>query len=153
MKLYLCIYLFCGVLALSCQPQIAEKANYNAEFIARCIDSTLHLDPGTSTKTYLVDFGKVRGFSETSIRQFFTTHPNASQTNLDSMLNNDTLWRKEGYFVKCIIKFQRIEFRNDSIIVKTSKMRATDGSNGAEIIFKKSGSSYIFLYSGITWIS
>ena len=153
MKFSVFIYLTFGLLVVSCKSQMHEISNYSSDFIEMCVDSTLHLDPGTSTKTYLVDFGKVRVLSDTAIKQFLTSHTNASETNLDSLERNDTTWLKYGYFLNCVVKFNSIESHNDSVIVTMSKIRASDGSNGTKMIFKKTGSSYICLYSGITWIS
>jgi hypothetical protein len=118
-----------------------------------CIDSTLHLDPGTSTQTYFVDFGNAKDLPDSCIQKFLATHSNAHAANLDSLERKDTTWTKYGFFQNAVVKFNRIEQHNDSIIVNTSKIKAADGSNGTEMIFKKRGSSYICLYSGITWIS
>ena len=153
MKLTLLAFISIALVAFSCKPQITDNSNYNAEFIAMCIDSTLHLDRGTSTQTYFVDFGKVKVLPDSSIQQFLATHSYAHAANLDSLEHNDTNWLKYGFFQNAVVKFDRIECHADSIIVNTSKIKAADGSNGTEMIFKRRGSSYICLYSGITWIS
>lgn len=140
-------------LSVSCKPQISNTSIYDADFIELCIDSTLSLDPATSTAPYLVDFGHIQDLHDSSIKRFLATHTHVRATNLDSLERSDTTWQKYGYFHNPVIKFESIQVHADSIIVKTSKIKAADGSNGTELIFKKTGSSYKCLYAGITWIS
>lgn len=144
----------CALPLLSCEWQKKVGAeSYGADFIKICVDSTLHLDPGTSTETYRVDFSKVKNIADPTIREFLAADKNASEANVDSLQKNDSTWMKYGYFEIAAIRFESVETRNDNIIVHTAKIKAADGSNGTEMIFKRKGSAYKCLYSGITWIS
>ena len=141
----------------SCNTSTGQKLNgqkFGLEFIELCIDSTLRIDPGTSVHIFYVDFSKVNSIDSNAIHTYLVLHKSIRTANLDSLFKNDSMWTKYGYFNIPVIRFEKITTKGaDSIIVETSKHKASDGSNGVEIILIRSGNGFKCLSSGMTWIS
>jgi hypothetical protein len=153
-------YLFLIVLTFySCRQGSKSNASKNFKkaelsLIQTCVDSTLQLDYGLNTGKYLIDFSLVTTLNRQIIDSFLRANPTAIETNLDSLIKHDTTWTKYQYFDNPVIRFEKITRQKDgTILINTSKTKASDGSIGTEIILKQDGQRYKCLKSEITWIS
>src|ERR1035437_6504717 len=85
----------------SCDNSIEQKVKeekFGLDFIELCIDSTLHIDPGTSGHIFYVDFSKVNSIDSKAINTYLVLHKSIKTANLDSLFKNDSMWTKYGYF-------------------------------------------------------
>ena len=130
----------------------SEKISFN--LVQLCIDSTLQLDQGLNTTKYLVDFTKVSQLNHQGVNKFFELNRMATTTNLDSMVLHDSTWINYQYFQNAVIRIEKItEQKNGTLLIITSKNKASDGSIGTEIILQKQGEVFKCLSCKITWIS
>lgn len=122
--------------------------------IKTCIDSTLRLESGLNTGKYSIDFTLVKTLHRQTIDSFLRANPSVTETNLDSLMEHDSTWTKYQYFDNPVIRFEKIIYQRDgTVLINTSKKKASDGSHGTEIILKRDGQIYKCLKSEITWIS
>lgn len=121
--------------------------------IQMSIDSALKLDSGLNSKEYWIDFSKVQYFDKSSINDFLRYRANFIEINGDSLIRNDSTWKQYGFLQKMLIRFRSIESKGDSIIINLDKIKASDGSNGIEVIIKKIDNDFKVVSSKITWIS
>lgn len=139
----------------------ASKSNHSKNFniaelalIQTCVDSTLELDSALNTTKYSIDFSLVTTLNRETIDSFLKANPVVAETNLDSLFKHDIKWIKHQYFDNPVIRFEKIIYqKNGTILINTSKTKASDGSIGVEIILKQDGQKYTCLKSTITWIS
>ena len=117
------------------------------------VDSALKLDPGLNTNDYWIDFSKVQYFTRPAINDFLKEKKNFTEINGDSLIKNDSTWNQYGFLQQMLIKFKTVEIKGDLIIINLDKIKASDGSNGIEVIIKKTGNNYKVNSSRITWIS
>jgi len=121
--------------------------------IQAIIDSTLRIDSGLNTKDYWIDFSATNFFDSRSINDYIKQNTNCSEINSDSLLKNDSTWIKYGFLQKILIEIKNVESKGDSITIDIDKIKATDGSNGLQIILKKMNGHYKVISSKMTWIS
>ena len=147
------IYIFIfGIVIIACQSQkitTQEQTSINR----MTIDSALTKDIGLNTNDYWIDFSKVKQFERHAINDFFNLRANFIKINSDSLLKNDSTWLQYGFLQKMLINFKKIQKKGDSLIIDLEKIKATDGSNGMQFIFKKENKRYKLVSSKITWIS
>jgi hypothetical protein len=121
--------------------------------ITMTMDSVLPKDSGLNTRDYWIDFSKVKTFERLAINNFLKSHSNFTEVNSDSLLKNDSTWIQYGFLQRMLIKFKKLDLKGDSLIIDLDKIRATDGSNGLQIIIKKENDHYKVISSKMTWIS
>ena len=117
------------------------------------VDSALSKDIVLNTNDYWIDFSNVTYFDKSVTKEFLMKNVNFHEINADSLLKSDSTWIQYGFLDQMLIKFKNIEINNDSIIINLDKIKATDGSNGIEIIFKNIGGKIKVVSTEITWIS
>jgi hypothetical protein len=141
-----------GWLVLGCQNQNENKRG-QIDILNIAIDSTLNIDPALKSKGYWIDFSKVQYFNRNSIEGFLSQRPNFKEVNGDSLFKCDSTWIRFGFLENLLISFKRIEERGDTIILNIDKYKATDGSNGIELLIIKEGNKNKVIKTRITWIS
>jgi len=117
------------------------------------IDSALTKDSGLNTHDYWIDFSKANYFDKQAINDFIKSNANFSQINSDSLLKNDSTWIQYGFLQKMLINFKKVDLKADTLIIDLDKIKATDGSNGIQIILKRQKEHYIIVSTKMTWIS
>jgi len=154
MKHKLCLLIVGLIVVLgSCLSPIVVNGQEQTDIIKAIIDSTLKRNSGINTEHYWIDFSKIDYFDFQSIEEFLIRNPNFVKVDSDSLLANDLTWKEYGFLQKTLIIFEEVEMFKDLIKIKVSKTKATDGSNGVEIIMKKRNQKYEIISSKITWIS
>jgi hypothetical protein len=159
MKFYLALTLFVLSAFCSCGQMPNNLTYTNSEKVALsliqlCVDSTLQSDQGLNTGQYTIDFSATKELNRQGIDRFLKLNPNATETNLDSLVLHDTIWIKYQFFQNPVIRFDKIKEQPDgTILINTSKTKASDGSIGTEIIIQKQGDSFKCISTKITWIS
>jgi hypothetical protein len=117
------------------------------------VDSALSKDIGLNANDYWIDFSNVTYFNKFEKKEFLIKNLNFHEINADSLLKSDSTWIQYGFLNRMLIKFKNIEINKDSIIINLDKIKATDGSNGIEIIFKNIGGKIKLVSTKMTWIS
>ncbi len=139
-------------LSLGCNSH-GELKSEKAIVIQLAIDASLKLDSGLNTDEFWIDFSKTNYFDKTAVNEFLKANRNFKRVNGDSLLYSDSTWTRYGYLNKMLINFRKVEIKGDSIIIELDKIKASDGSNGIEVIIKKESNKLKVLSSKITWIS
>jgi hypothetical protein len=148
-KIYILLLLICP---FGCStPKISDNQKYL--IIEMAVDSALSKDIVLNTNDYWIDFSNVTYFDKSVTKEFLMKNVNFHEINADSLLKSDSTWIQYGFLDQMLIKFKNIEINNDSIIINLDKIKATDGSNGIEIIFKNIGGKIKVVSTEITWIS
>ena len=124
-----------------------------ALIIGLTIDSALIHDSGLNTNDYWIDFSETDYFEKQAIDDFLKQRQNFIEINSDSLIKNDTNWIQYGFLHNMLIKFRQVDIQGNSLIINLDKIKATDGSNGIQIIMKKENSQYKVISSKMTWIS
>lgn|GEM_PF-1903949 len=143
----------------SCGQETGNSTYVNSEKVALnliqlCVDSTLQLDHGLNTGQYLVDFSIIKELNRRGIDSFLRLNANASEANLDSLILHDTTWVKYQFFQNPVIRFDKIQVQPDgTILIKTSKTKASDGAIGTEMILQRRGNNFKCVINRISWIS
>ena len=148
------VYLIILIILLSFGCQ-SKKLNFNEnkEVLIKVIDSALKLDSGLNTPNYWIDFSRVQYFKETTIDDFLQQRRNFTRINADSLFQNDSTWLNYEYLDKLLITIKSVNEKGDLIIITLDKILSSDGSNGIEIILKKSKNNFVLISSRIIWIS
>ena len=134
--------------------QSETAMSLDPDLIKTAIDSTLSLGPGLNTGSYLLDLGVLASTEKRVANEFVTKYRDIPLTNLDSLFKKDKTWLEYQFFDNPVIRFDKVLIRLDGTIqIRTSKYKASDGSIGTEMIFRRSASGYECLKSEITWIS
>lgn len=124
------------------------------ELIQACIDSTLTLDSGLNSSNYLLDIHALEPIDKQIKSKVLKINPSIRLVKIDSLMNSDSTWIKYEFFQSPIISIDKIEFKKDgTILINTSKVKASDGSIGTEMLFKQQGDGYKCLKSRITFAS
>lgn len=144
--------LIIGLVLISCQSRKITTQE-QTRIIALTIDSALIQDPGLNTHDYWIDYSKGDFFERQAIEYFLNHRTNFTEINSDSLLLNDSTWIQYGYLEKMLIRITKVEFNGNSLIIDLEKIKATDGSNGIQIIMKKVDNQYKVISSKMTWIS
>jgi hypothetical protein len=136
------------------EKKIESLSTVTPELIQVIIDSTLALDAGLNTGYFLLDPGILSSVDKEALNKYKRQNNSVKLANLDSLFQNDSTWVNYKFFQNPVIRFDKIVPQNNgTILIQTSKHKASDGSIGTEMIFQKKGSSYKCLKSEITWIS
>ncbi|MFZ4400253.1 MAG: hypothetical protein ACOYO1_09480 [Bacteroidales bacterium] len=151
MRLIICSLILVFVL-LSCHSK-RITIQKQTSIISLTIDSALDIDSELNTYDKWIDFSKVDFFERQVINDFLNQRAKFIEINSDSLLKNDSTWIQYGFLQKILIKFKKIELKRDSFIIDLDKIKATDGSNGFQIILKKQKKHYKVVSSKMTWIS
>lgn len=152
--LFLCAATLCACSRGAGSNPVKDFDNAELALIQICIDSTIRLDSGLNTGKYLVDFTLVPSIDRNTVDSFLRANSAFIETDLDSLIKHDITWKKSEFFDNPVIRFERIVRQKDgTILINTSKTKASDGSIGTEIILKQNGQGYKCLKSAITWIS
>lgn len=160
MKFALIFIISISFIIFSCRVN-SQNLNYTnsdkiaLDLIQLCVDATLQLDPGLNTgEIYKIDFSLVQQLSKKGVAHFLSLHPYATEANVDSLFKSDSTWVQYQFFQHPAIRFEKIETQKDgTILINTSKHKASDGSIGTKIILKNVGDKFICLSKEITWIS
>jgi hypothetical protein len=154
------VLLLIGVLLLSECNQKREKQLLNPvsgitpKLIQTCIDSTLALDSGLNGSEYLLDIHALEPIDKQIKSKFLKVNPSIRLVKIDSLMNTDSTWIKYEFFQNPVISIDKVEFRTDgTILIETSKVKASDGAIGTEILLKQQGGNYKCLKSIITSVS
>lgn len=158
MRIGLTITLFIGLAFGGCgqegKKQVKSISIVTPELIQVAIDSTLSLDSGLNTGRFLLDTGVLDSVDKESLDKFLHQNNSIELTNLDSLYQNDSTWVKYKFFQHPVIRFEKVvPQKNGTILIRTSKHKASDGSIGTEMIFQKQSRGYQCLKCEITWIS
>ena len=143
----------------SCREAAQNSSVQNAEaadlaLLQTCIDSTLQLDSGLNTARYSIDFGSIKTSYRKAIDSFLKINPTVIETDLDSLLTHDSTWTRYQFFQDPVIRFDTIIRQKDgTILINTSKIKASDGAIRTEIILQPKGTRFLCLKSEITTIS
>jgi hypothetical protein len=136
------------------EKKIGSLSTVTPELIQVIIDSTLALDAGLNTGYFLLDPGILSSIDKEALNKYKHQNNSVELANLDSLFQNDSTWVNYKFFQNPVIRFDKIVPQNNgTILIQTSKHKASDGSIGTEMIFQKEGNSYKCLKSEITWIS
>jgi hypothetical protein len=151
MQQIICI-LILGLVLLSCQSKriITQE---QTSIISMTIDSVLVKDLGLNTYDKWIDFSEVNFFERQAINDFLKQRAKFIEINSDLLLKSDSTWIQCGFLQKVLIRFKKIELKGDSLIIDLDKIKATDGSNGFQIILKKQKKHYKVVSAKMTWIS
>ena len=147
------------IILCSCRQAAQNKTIQNTEaanlaLIQTCIDSTLQLDQGLNTGKYSIDFGSIKTAYRKAIDSFLKLNPAVIETDLDSLMIHDSTWTNYQFFQDPVIRFDTlIQQKNGTILINTSKTKASDGSIRTQIILQPKGKQFICLQSSITSIS
>lgn len=141
-----------GFVFLNCQSQKITNQEQTL-IIKMVIDSVLTKDSGLNTNEYWIDFSKTNYFDKQAINDFIKSNANFAQINSDSLFKNDSTWIQYGFLQKMLISLKKAKLKGDSLIIDLEKIKATDGSNGIQIIIKKENNQYKVISSKMTWIS
>ncbi|MEI7526659.1 MAG: hypothetical protein WCJ95_20090 [Mariniphaga sp.] len=144
--------LIIGLVLISCKSE-KITTNEQVSIINSVIDSALLFDSALNTRDYWIDFSNTGQFESQAIKDFLKQRVNFVQINADSLLKNDSTWIQYGFLKKMLINFRKVDLRGDSLIIDLDKIKATDGSNGLQIILKKENNHYKVMSSKMTWIS
>lgn len=144
--------LIIGLFLISCQSK-RIISHEQTLIIGLTIDSALIQDSGLNTNNYWIDFSKTDIFERQAINDFLKQRINFVEINSDSLLKSDSIWIQYGFLQKMLIKFKKVVIKGDSLIIDLDKIKATDGSNGIQIILKKENNQYKVKSSRMTWIS
>ena len=149
-----CVFLGCQTQRSGNQEQtVITQQQEQTLIINFSVDSALKSDSVMNTGDFWIDFSEVPYFKRPAIIDFLKLKKNFIEINADSLLKNDLTWTREGYLKKMVLDFKKIEIKGDSIIINLDKIKATDGSNGVEIIILKNQTDYKVISSKMTWIS
>ncbi|NDC40799.1 MAG: hypothetical protein EBZ77_04480 [Chitinophagia bacterium] len=132
------------------RPSVASA--YNQQFISLCDSAALSLDVGTSTTQHGVDFRSTTTLlGDSLIQQWASRHNEVRLCHFDPEHNTD--WQLRGYLPQAVLCWKSIKVQHDSVVVSISKMRATEASNGSEIILMRRAGNWYCIWAEITWIS
>lgn len=141
-----------GLVLTACQSE-RNSLQEQTSIINLSVNSALNIDSGLNTDKFWIDFSDADFFERQAINDFLKFRTNFKEIHSDSLLKNDSNWIQYGFLQQMLIKFRKVECKRDSLIIDLDKIKATDGSNGIQIIFKKDKSRYKVISSKMTWIS
>jgi len=158
-KLKPLLLILATIVIISCNKKskkgtVTENFTISENLIQACIDSTLSLDPGLNSETYLLDVKSINNISKLELGRFLILNKNFKLINLDSLRKTDSTWIKYKFFNQAVIRFESIIIKPGGVIeIETSKIRAADGAIGVKMVFISKGRHFKCLKSGISWIS
>lgn len=119
-----------------CNTQTMQSQN-QAEIIEMVVNSALGNNTELRNQDFWIDFSNCKLISRSAINDFLKSRPNFLEIDSDSLLKNDPTWNSDGYLRNTLLYLKSVEIKGEYLIINLDVVKATDGSNGLEVILKK----------------